>query len=201
MLDCVWSGGSGKSSRPCPRPLVIEPKKPLKPRQRAAFGPTLMPPITLIIGPFEPVSGAFRRGFPRFHRLRPRLPERLAGWSRGHWCASGAADPGGRALRHPCGPVTAPRSRRAASGETDRLAGMPSRPLVRLGCREGLRQQPRPRRRSSVRSAVLGTGRPARSRRHASSPQLGRAGRRAQPGRSTGPAASRPSTGPLIIDA
>jgi hypothetical protein len=83
-----------------------------------------MLPITLIIGPSEPVFGAFRRGFPRFHRLRLGSPSGLPG----ALAATGA-----------------PRAPR------------------------GLRQQPRPRRRSSVRSAVLGTGGPARSRRYARS--------------------------------
>ena len=130
-------------------------------------------------GPDNPYYRSLRAGFRRF-------PARFSTFSQAPASAPGAAcravsrplvrlgrrgpaEAGRQRPAPPVRPVTAPRSRRAASGETDRLAGMPSRLLVRLGRRQGLRQQPRPRRRSSVRSAVLGTGRPARSRRYARS--------------------------------
>ena len=160
-------------------------------------------------GPDNPYYRSLRAGFRRF-------PARFSTFSQAPASAPGAAcravsrplvrlgrrgpaEAGRQRPAPPVRPVTAPRSRRAASGETDRLAGMPSRLLVRLGRRQGLRQQPRPRRRSSVRSAVLGTGRPARSRRYA----------RSAPTRPRGVAelsqVDRPGqqrlAGPLIIDA
>jgi len=162
-------------------------------------------------GPDNPYYRSLRAGFRRF-------PARFSTFSQAPASAPGAAcravsrplvrlgrrgpaEAGRQRPAPPVRPVTAPRSRRAASGETDRLAGMPSRLLVRLGRRQGLRQQPRPRRRSSVRSAVLGTGRPARSRRYARSAPTRPRGSPSLARSINAPAASRPSTGPLIIDA